>query len=153
MNKLLFITYYWPPSGKATLHWPLKIIKYLPEFNWEPTVLTTEETSSYKDESLLKEISPDLKVYKAKAIEPFELYKKFTGKSKDDPLISSETISAENKSLTHKISVWVRFNLFVPDARAGWYFSAVPKGKKILEEGKKDVIISLGPPHSTHLVG
>jgi len=153
MNKLLFITYYWPPSGKATLHWPLKIIKYLPEFKWEPAVLTTEETSSYKDESLLKKISPDLKVYKAKALEPFELYKRFTGKSKEDPLISSETISTENKSLAHKISVWVRFNLFVPDARAGWYFSAVAKGKKILKEEQKDVIISLGPPHSSHLVG
>lgn len=153
MNKLLFITYYWPPSGKATLHWPLKIIKYLPEFNWQPTVLTTEETTSYKDESLLKEVSSDLKVYKAKTIEPFEIYKRFTGKSKDDPLISSEAISLENKSLAHRISVWIRFNLFIPDARVGWNFSAVPKGKKILESEKQDLIVSLGPPHSTHLVG
>jgi len=153
MNKLLFITYYWPPSGKATLHWPLKIIKYLPEFNWQPTVLTTEETSSYKDESLLKEVSPELKVYKAKAIEPFDIYKRFTGKSKNDPIISSETISLENKSLAHRISVWIRFNLFIPDARVGWYFSAVPEGKKILMQGKQDLIVSLGPPHSTHLVG
>ena len=153
MNKLLFITYYWPPSGKATLHWPLKIIKHLPEFNWEPTVLTTEENTAYKDESLLKEVSPTLKVYKAKPVEPFEIYKRLTGKSKDDPLISSETISTENQSLAHKISIWIRFNLFIPDARVGWYFSAVPKGKKILTEEKSDLIVTLGPPHSTHLVG
>jgi len=154
MKKLLFITYFWPPSGKATLHWPLKIIKHLPENNWQPTVLTAEEdTFSHKDESLLQEISPDLKVFKAKAIEPFEIYKKFTGKKKNDPLIASETVSEENQSFAHKLSVWIRFNLFIPDARVGWYFSAVPEGKKILNEFKFDAIVSLGPPHTTHLVG
>ncbi len=153
MKNLLFITYFWPPSGKATLHWPLKIIKHLPENGWEPAVLTVENDSYYiKDESLLNEVSPGLKVFKAKSIEPFEIYKKFTGK-KNDPLIESETVSGENQNFAHKISLWIRFNLFIPDARVGWYFSAVPRGKKILEENKFDVIVSLGPPHSSHLVG
>jgi len=154
MNKLLFLTYFWPPSGKATLHWPLKIIKHLPEFNWKPSVLTTEEsTISYKDESLLNEISPDLRVFKARSVEPFKLYKKFTGKKKDESLTESETVSSENKSLAHRLSIWIRFNFFIPDARVGWYFSAIPKGRKILEKVKFDMIVSLGPPHSTHLVG
>ena len=143
MKNLLFITYFWPPSGKATLHWPLKIIKHLPENGWEPAVLTVENDSYYiKDESLLNEVSPGLKVFKAKSIEPFEIYKKFTGK-KNDPLIESETVSGENQSFAHKISLWIRFNLFIPDARVGWYFSAVPKGKKILEGNKFDIIVSL----------
>ncbi len=154
MNKLLFITYHWPPSGKATLHWPLKIIKHLPENNWKPTVLTASENNiSYKDISLLNEVPPDQKVYKAKAIEPFDLYKKFTGKKKDEFINESEYISTENKSLTHRLSVWIRFNFFIPDARVGWYFSAVPEGRKILDKEKHNLIVTLGPPHSTHLVG
>ena len=68
MKQLLFITYFWPPSGKATLHWPLKIIKYLPDNNWQPIVLTADEdTFTQKDFSLLEEINPDLKVFKAKS--------------------------------------------------------------------------------------
>jgi glycosyltransferase involved in cell wall biosynthesis len=154
MKKLLFITYFWPPSGKATLHWPLKIIKHLPEHNWEPTVLTTEDDPySYKDESLLKEIPPDLKVIKSKSFEPFEIYKRFTGKKKDEPLIASETVSSENQGLAHKLSVWIRFNIFIPDARVGWLLSALPKGKKILRSDNFNVIVTLGPPHSTHLIG
>jgi len=154
MKKLLFITYFWPPSGKATLHWPLKIIKHLPEFNWEPSVLTAEEsTFSYKDYSLLNQIPPDLRVFKAKSIEPFKIYKKFTGKKKEESLTESETVSTENRSFAHRLSIWIRFNLFIPDARVGWYFSAVPKGRKILEEDKFDIVVSLGPPHSAHLVG
>ncbi len=154
MKKVLFITYFWPPSGKATLHWPLKIIRHLPEFNWNPSVLTAEEnTVSYKDDSLLNQIPPDLRVFKAKSVEPFEIYKKFIGKKKNESLTESEFVSSENKSLAQRISIWIRFNFFIPDARAGWYFSAVPKGKKILFEDKYNMIVSLGPPHSTHLVG
>jgi hypothetical protein len=58
MKKVLFITYYWPPSGKASLHWPLKIIKHLPSFEWQPLVLTVDEdTFSQKDETFINEIS------------------------------------------------------------------------------------------------
>ena len=154
MKKVLFITYFWPPSGKASLHWPLKIIKYLPEYGWQPVVLTVDEdTFSEKDECLLKEISPDLKVYKSKTFEPFNIYKKFTGKKKDEQLVASETISTTNKSIAHRISIWIRMNLFIPDARIGWYFSGVKAGKEILIEQNIDAIVSIGPPHSVHLIG
>lgn len=154
MKKVLVITYYWPPSGKASLHWPLKIIKYLPDSGWQPSVLTVDnDTFSQKDESLLKDVSAGLNVIRAKSIEPFNAYKKFTGKGRDEQLVASETISRNNKSLTHKISVWIRMNLFIPDARVGWYFSAVPAAGKLLRREKFDAIISIGPPHTAHLVG
>jgi glycosyltransferase involved in cell wall biosynthesis len=154
MKKVLVLTYFWPPSGKASLHWPLKIIKYLPEFGCEPIVLTVKEDSyTLKDESLLKEINPSLKVYKSRSFEPFNLYKKFIGKGKEEHIVESETISQTNKSITHNISVWIRMNLFVPDARVGWYFSAVKIGRRIIIENKIDAVISIGPPHSAHLIG
>jgi glycosyltransferase involved in cell wall biosynthesis len=65
--------------------------------------------------------------------------------------VASETISEANKSLAHIISIWIRMNLFVPDARIGWYFPAVSEGKKILSKNNFDAIISIGPPHSTHV--
>lgn len=154
MKKVLFITYFWPPSGKASLHWPLKIIKYLPEFGWQPVVLTVDEdTFSVKDESLLKEISPDLKIYKSKTFEPFNIYKKFIGKKKEEQLVASETISTTNKNIAHRISIWIRMNLFIPDARIGWYYFGVKAGKEILIEQNIDAIVSIGPPHSVHLIG
>ncbi|MGB5287386.1 MAG: glycosyltransferase [Ignavibacteriaceae bacterium] len=154
MKKVLFITYYWPPSGKASLHWPLKIIKHLPHFGWLPVVLTVEEdTFSQKDETFIKDIPEEVNVTRAKAYEPFGVYKRLTGKAKDEQLVSSETISKKNKSLAHRLSIWIRMNLFIPDARIGWYFPAVKMGTTLLNKEKVDVIVSVGPPHSTHLVG
>lgn len=154
MRNLLFITYFWPPSGKATLHWPLKMIKYLPELGWQPIVLTVnEDTFTQKDISLLDEIDPALTVVKSKTFEPFNIYRKFIGKKKEEHLIASETISKSNTSLSHRLSIWIRMNLFVPDARIGWYFSAVKSGSEIISKNKIDAIITIGPPHSTHLIG
>lgn len=154
MKRVLFITYFWPPSGKASLHWPLFIIKHLPKFGWQPSVLTVDEDSfSHKDESLLVEVPENLEVIKSAANEPFDLYRKFLGKKSDSPLVASETISLTNTGLRHRLAIWIRMNLFVPDARIGWYFSAVSSARKLLSQKKIDAIVSVGPPHSSHLIG
>jgi glycosyltransferase involved in cell wall biosynthesis len=154
MKKVLFISYYWPPSGKASIQWPLKIIKHLSNFEWLPVVLTVDEdTFSQKDETLINEVPKEVKVFRAKSFEPFHIYKRFTGKEKNEQLVASETISTKNKSFAHRLSIWIRMNLFIPDARAGWYFPAVKKGLELLKKEKIDAIVSIGPPHTTHLIG
>jgi len=154
MKKVLFISYYWPPSGKASLHWPLKIIKNLPSFGWMPSVLSVDEDIfTQKDETFVYEVPSEVKVFKARSYEPFKVYKKFIGKNKDDQLIASEAISTKNRSFTHRLSIWIRMNLFIPDARVGWYFPAVKAGMKQLEIENVDAIVSIGPPHTTHLIG
>ena len=153
MKKVLFITYYWPPSGKASLHWPLKIIKHLPHFGWLPFVLTVDkDTFSQQDNTFVKDIPEEVKVIPAKSYEPFDAYKRLIGKAKEEQLIASETISKRNKSLTHRLSIWLRMNLFIPDARVGWYFPAVKTGSNLLSKEKVDAIVSVGPPHTTHLI-
>ncbi|MGQ9799892.1 MAG: glycosyltransferase, partial [Ignavibacterium sp.] len=154
MKKVLFITYFWPPSGKASLHWPLDIIRHLPKDEIEPIILTVEEeTFTQKDESLLSKVDPNWKVIKSKALEPFDLYRIFIGKKKNEILVSSETISTENKSITHRIALWIRLNLFIPDARVGWNFTAVKAAGRFIKKEKIDAIVSIGPPHSSHLIG
>ncbi|MCX6138239.1 MAG: hypothetical protein NTV54_12165 [Ignavibacteriales bacterium] len=154
MKRVLFITYFWPPSGKASLHWPLYVIKHLPGDTWLPSVLTIDEDRfSQRDESLLGDMNPSMRVIRTAANDPFSLYRSFIGKSDDEPLVASETIAMQNTSLRHRIAVWIRMNLFVPDARVGWYFSAVKGAARLLTHEPFDAIVSIGPPHSAHLIG
>ena len=153
MKKALFISYYWPPSGKASLQWPLKIVKHLISFGWQITVLTVDEdTFSHSDSSFKSEIRSGVNVIRAKTFEPFNIYKKFTGKGKDEKLVASETISTKNKKLSHRLSLWIRMNLFIPDARVGWYFPAIKEITGYLKTESVDLIVSIGPPHTTHLI-
>ena len=154
MNRVLVITYFWPPASKASMHWQLKIVKHLPEFGWKPTVLTvTDDMFEFRDESLMTEIDPSLEIIKKRPREPFNIYKKFIGKAKNQPLIDSETISKTNAGLKHKLAVWIRMNIFIPDARVGWYKQAVSGASEYLKKNKIDAIFSVGPPHSSHLIG
>lgn len=154
MKKVLFISYFWPPSGKASLHWPLDIIRHLPKDQIEPIILTVEEESfTQKDGSLVKKVDPNWQIIKSRAFEPFDIYRLFIGKKKNEKLSSSETISLENKKLSHRISIWIRMNLFVPDARVGWNFTAFRAANKYYLKEKFDAVVSIGPPHSSHLIG
>ena len=154
MKKALFFSYFWPPSGKASLLQPLKLVTYLPEFGIEPVVVTVnEESFTEKDTSMLALVPKNLRIIRTDVWEPFDLYRKLIGKPKSEKLVASETISTENTSFAHKFSVWLRMNLFIPDARIGWYPYAVKACSKLLQKEKFDYIITNGPPHSTHLIG
>lgn len=158
MKRVLFITYYWPPSGKASLHWPVAISGHLPKYGWEPIILTVEKESfTQKDYSLLSQIDPNLKVIKTPVFEVFNLYKRFIGKNKNESLSVSEVMKVKGAGIKQRISMWIRMNLFVPDARITWYPTAVKYGKKslieYLDNSALDAIISIGTPHSSHLIG
>lgn len=152
-RKVLIFTYYFPPAGGVAVQRFLKFSKFLPEFGWEPVIVTVANGSyPYYDESLLQEISDSVKVYRTKTFEPFELYNLLKGKKgKAMPVV---TVGAqENKSFFQKISEYIRANYFIPDARKGWVPYALKQAEEILKTEKIEAIITTGPPHSTHLIG
>ncbi len=154
MKKVLVLSFFWPPSGKASLHWPLKMVKFLPEYGWQPSVLTVkEDTFTAPDNSLLKEVSPDLPVYKTGFLDPFDLYRKLLGKKKGEVLSASEALSKTDSSFKQRLAIWFRMTFFIPDARIGWYLPGLKEAKKLLKKEKFDVILTNGPPHSVHLLG
>ena len=156
MKKVLVITYYWPPSGGSGVQRWLKTSKYLPEFGWEPVIYTPENPDVNSiDESLLSDVSPDLKVLKRKITEPYGFYKVLTGKKKSEHL-QANIVSSEKKGFVQKISAHIRANWFIPDPRCWWIRPSVKFLKNYIRsltpENRPDAIISTGPPHSMHLI-
>ncbi len=43
MQKVLIITYHWPPAGGPGVQRVLKFAKYLPAFGWTPLILTVSQ--------------------------------------------------------------------------------------------------------------
>jgi glycosyltransferase involved in cell wall biosynthesis len=153
LKRVLIFTYYWPPAGGVAIQRFLKFSKFLPEFGWEPIIITVDNGSyPYLDKSLVKEISPSLRVYRTKTFEPFEFYNLMRGK-KGKSLPVGSVGSHHKKSFFQTISEYVRANFFVPDARKGWVSYAVKQAEEILQNEKVDAIITTGPPHSAHLIG
>jgi len=85
-KRVLIITYYWPPSGGSGVQRWLKFAKYLPEAGWEPVIFTPENPDfDLKDETLLKEISPNLEVIRFPIWEPYQLFAKVKKQGKTHP--------------------------------------------------------------------
>lgn len=152
-KKVLIFTYYFPPAGGVAVQRFLKFSKYLPQFGWEPIIVTVKNGSyPYYDESLLNELSPDLKVYRTDTFEPFELYNLLKGKKgKAMPVVSVGV--QQKRSLFQRLSEYVRANYFIPDARKGWVPYAIKQAEEIFKTELIDAVITTGPPHSTHLIG
>jgi len=149
-NKILIITYYWPPCGGAGVQRWLKFARYLPEYGWEPIVLTIDpEYAKYPavDESLEKDINPDLKVYKTKALNYF-----FLGYGRKSR-IEAGSINLSNNRLRGRIARFIRGNFFIPDPRKGWNRYAIRKASELIRQEGVKYVVTTSPPHSTQLIG
>ncbi len=151
-KKVLIVTYYWPPAGGPGVQRWLNFVKHLPTYGIEPVVFIPD-TPSYPivDESLLSELPEAIKVYKSSFFEPYKLASFFA--KKKSKTISSGIINAKNQSFVEKLLLWVRGNLFIPDARKFWVKPAVKQLREILKEEGITTLITSGPPHSLHLIG
>jgi glycosyltransferase involved in cell wall biosynthesis len=155
MKKILIITYYWPPSGGSGVQRWLKFVKYLTQMNYHCIIYTPENPEMPTiDNSHLSDIpKKNITVLKTKIIEPYTLYKKFTGKSSNEKITVSFLNEKNSKpSLSEKISKWIRGNIFIPDAKMLWIKPSVRYLTNYLNSNKVDAIISTGPPHSLHLI-
>lgn len=151
-KKILIISYYWPPAGGPGVQRWLKFVKYLPDFGWEPSVFIPENPSyPIVDETLQKDVPKNLKMIKTKIWEPYQLAEKF---GKDNKKFKAGQFDVgENQSWKAKLSIFVRGNFFIPDARVFWVKPSVEFLEKYLKVNHYDVLVTTGPPHSLHLIG
>jgi hypothetical protein len=152
-NKVLIITYYWPPAGGPGVQRWLKFVKYLPDFGIQPIVYVPENpTYPIVDENLIKEVSDKAIVLKHKIFEPYQLAS-FFSKNKTKKISSGIIPNQKKQSFMDALFLLIRGNLFIPDARFLWVKPSVSYLEKYIAENNIETIITSGPPHSLHLIG
>ncbi|MCF8273386.1 MAG: glycosyltransferase [Flavobacteriaceae bacterium] len=152
-KKALIIAYYWPPAGGPGVQRWLKFVKYLPDFDIEPIVYIPENPNyPIIDDSLIADVSSDLKILKQPISEPYKFAGLFS--KQQSKTISKGIISEKKKqNLLEKFLLYIRGNFFIPDARIGWVKPSVKFLSEYIKNHHIDVIITTGPPHSLHLIG
>lgn len=153
LKKILIITYYWPPAGGPGVQRWLKFVKYLPDFNINPVVFLPENPSyPILDEDILKEIPENVTIIRKKIFEPYKFASFFS--KKNTKKISSGIIpNYKKQTAVEKLLLWIRGNIFIPDARVFWVKPSVAFLQKYIQQNNIDTIITTGPPHSLHLIG
>lgn len=155
MKRVLIVTYYFPPSGGPGVQRVLKFVKYLPEFGYEPAVLTVQDGDfPARDESLLSEIPPGVPVHRTPILEPYAVYRALTGKRKGEAVdVNTNYRPGTKVSWRERLAQGVRGALFIPDARVGWLVHGIPKGVDVVRKWNADLIFSSSPPYTCALLG
>lgn len=152
-KRVLIITFYWPPMGGGGVQRWLKMVKYIREYGWEPVIFTAKDASNpIHDESLFSDLPPQLETIRQEVFEPYDLYNRFLGRKKGDKVYQGFVDEKGQTSLLKEIAVWLRGNIFIPDARMFWISPSVKSLTNYLKKNSVDAIISTGPPHSTHII-
>jgi hypothetical protein len=128
LGKVLIIAYHFPPqAGSSGLQRSLKYCQYLPEFGWQPAVLTPHPRAYEKiDEKSLSSIPPGVPVIRSFALDT----KKHMG------------IGGR----------YLRY-MALPDRWVSWVFGGVPAGMRAVRKHRIDVLYSTFPIMSAAVIG
>ena len=152
MKRVLIISYYWPPAGGISVLRSLKFAKYLHQMGWE-VVVYAPANADYPliDEGNFRDIPEEVEVIRGKILEPFAAFKKLSGRKPHD---SANPVYQRDKksSIVDSLSIWVRANFFIPDARALWIRPSVKRLSRYLRSKPVDVLLTDGPPHTNTVI-
>ena len=71
MKKVLIISYVFPPMAAVGGYRIIKFCKFLPQFGWQPVVLTVREGFNFAyDEQLLSQVDKSVRLYRSYNWEP-----------------------------------------------------------------------------------
>ena len=137
MHKVLVIAYYFPPMGLSGVQRTLKFVKYLRNYGWEPTVITTSDVAYFAhDESLQKELDEtSIRVIRVSGSEPNSLLS-----NKGTVKLPSEFV---RKTFNRMSQIF-----FIPDNKLSWSKMAYNKSIELLSNEHFDCIFISGPPFS-----
>lgn len=153
-KKVLFIAYLFPPVGGGGVQRSSKFVKYLPEFGWQPLVLTVKEPYDfYHDDSLTKDLGDDVKVYRTLSIEPMRWVRKILKKRSQKKIEQKEKGKhSPKKSLKPGFLVKLKTYLLIPDNEILWLPFAVWRGIRIIRKERPSIIYSTASPYTDHLI-
>ena len=144
MNKVLIISYYWPPKiSPGVFRW-YYFSKYLPNYGYKPIVFTplTSKVNNSRNQ-----FDNNIDLIKRKIFDPSDILSSLFKTN-----INKGILSSSNSILNNFLS-WIRINFFIPDSRIFWVKPSVNYLKKYIANNNIKTIITTGPPHSIHLIG
>jgi hypothetical protein len=138
--KVLVISYYFPPMGLSGVQRILRFVKYMKEYNWEPTVITTGDSKYYAYDPCLYEEAESLNI---KILRTEEL--NYTS------LISNYKISHLPSEFIRRLKNRINQTFCIPDNKKSWSKKVFTVAKNLLEKERFDVIFVSGPPFSSFI--
>ncbi|MFH1036333.1 MAG: glycosyltransferase [Pseudomonadota bacterium] len=139
MNKVLFVSYVFPPVGGAGVQRALKFVKYLGQYGWRAVVLTPDRPSApVLDHSLAKDLPPGQVVRRLPSLEPAAPQGDGDGGNGHSALARLKTLVS---------------GLLFPDRNVLWLPTALVGALAAARRHQAQAVLVTAPPFSAFLLG
>jgi len=155
MPNVLCIAYLFPPRAGVGVQRITKFVRYLPDFGWNPVVLTPDKPAGSfpVDEGYADEIPDSVSVHTAPSYEPYHFYRALGGKKRQDSADFRGVLEGGRRlGLAGRLYSAFQAAFLVPDPKIGWFRPAMKKAEEILSGGDIDLIFSTSPEATDHVI-
>lgn len=128
MKRLLMIAFHFPPlAGSSGIQRTLRFARYLPQFGWEPLILTAHPRA----------------------------YERTSDDQTDDTASNAVVERAFALDSARHLAIRGRYPAFVarPDRWVTWWLGAIPKGVAMIRKYRPHAIWSTYPIATAHMIG
>jgi len=150
MPRVLILSYYFPPMGGAEVQRVTRFVRYLPQFNWNPIVVTNKAGYWHScDPTLLKTLPRNVSIVRIRAIN-------HPGIVHRDRLLreGSNVWESFNKSrklfdrFRRRLELFDRRHLCFPDENNLWAMHVYLRVRSLIRHFKPHVLFATGFPWS-----
>lgn len=144
MKRVLVLAYLFPPIANSGTQRPLKFVKYLSQFGWQPTVITAAHAGGHRvDAGMLADIPADVRVVRVPMLNEWlrDAVRRLAGGT------------ALGRRVAESIGWRLRERFRRPDLYALWRPTARHAALRLLRESRYDAIFATGFPWTTLMVG
>jgi len=161
VKKALIVSYMFPPANAIGAVRVSKLAKYLPEFGWQPIVLTVDKNPYFPQTLPVEVDEADIVRTPYFYLNPVLNYHRLSEKSNvpvskpSQALLRGKTFCNPVLFLAHLATNLLSQLPIVHDLLSGptgWYFYAVKEGLRLLSRGDISVIFSSSQPRTSHLI-
>jgi len=155
MEKVIFISYLFPPIGGSGVQRRLKFAKYLPKFGWKPYVITVKDIKHYvADNSFLSELCDEVEIHRTGSLDPLRVGRLFMNlisktlgkKGGGEGSKNQESIPFARRSFILTPYRIIRDWLFMGDFQFLWVPFAYLKCSELIKKENIDIIFSSSGP-------
>lgn len=161
-KSVLMVAYYFPPLSGSGVFRSIKFAKYLPQFGWKTTVVSTDQPTlemNYRDENLLDEIPEGTEVIRVP--DGIGTMKKasFSDDEKQELYLLLKSVLRHSKEGLDLLESFLRTEigrahlLTFPCAALLWSRKALQRIEETVNLSKFQVIYTTAGPYSAHLIG
>ena len=144
-RRVLIVAYYFPPMGSSAVLRAAKFAKYLPDYGWEPLVLTATPSAYFAfDPTLLEELQQrQLQIYRTDG--------DGTPRWIQRRAAADRTLLLPTRRL-HRL--WLRWSQlrWIPDRAIRWKQQALELGLRLVREQAPSILFATAPPFTDFLI-